>query len=37
MLEQLKREVFVANQLLARNRLSSFIWGNVSGIDRKMV
>lgn len=35
MLEQLKREVFVANQLLARNRLSSFIWGNVSGIDRK--
>lgn len=35
MLEQLKREVYEANQLLSKHRLSSFIWGNVSGIDRK--
>jgi L-ribulose-5-phosphate 4-epimerase len=35
MLEQLKREVCDANQLLSKHRLSSFIWGNVSGIDRK--
>lgn len=35
MLEQLKREVYKANQLLFKHRLSSYIWGNVSGIDRK--
>ena len=34
MLEQLKREVYEANKLLYKNQLSSFIWGNVSGIDR---
>lgn len=34
MLEQLKREVYEANLLLSKHRLSSFIWGNVSGIDR---
>lgn len=35
MLEQLKRDVYEANQLLSKHRLSSIIWGNVSGIDRK--
>lgn len=35
MLEKLKSELYEANLLLSKNRLSSFIWGNVSGIDRK--
>ena len=35
MLEKLKCEIYEANRLQSKNRLSSFIWGNVSGIDRK--
>ncbi len=35
MLEQLKRQVYEANVLLSKHRLSSFFSGNVSGIDRK--
>ena len=35
MLEKLRSELYEANLLLSKNRLSSFIWGNVSGIDRK--
>jgi L-ribulose-5-phosphate 4-epimerase len=35
MLENLKKEVFDANQLLPKYNLVTFSWGNVSGIDRK--
>lgn len=35
MLENLKKEVFDANQLLSKYNLVTFTWGNVSGIDRK--
>lgn len=35
MLEQLKKQVFEANMLLAKSGLIIFIWGNVSGIDRE--
>ena len=34
MLEQLKEQVFQANQLLPKHGLITFTWGNVSGIDR---
>jgi ribulose-5-phosphate 4-epimerase/fuculose-1-phosphate aldolase len=34
MLENLKKEVFNANQLLSKYNLVTFSWGNVSGIDR---
>lgn len=34
MLEQLKKEVYEAVQLLVKHRLVTFTWGNVSGIDR---
>lgn len=36
MLEDLKKEVFHANQLLPKYNLVTFTWGNVSGIDRRM-
>lgn len=35
MLEQLKEQVFEANQLLPKHGLVTFTWGNVSGIDRE--
>lgn len=35
MLEQLKKEVYEANKLLAKYNLTTFTWGNVSGISRK--
>jgi L-ribulose-5-phosphate 4-epimerase len=35
MLEELKRQVLEANQLLEKNRLVIYTWGNVSGIDRE--
>ncbi|PIE33641.1 L-ribulose-5-phosphate 4-epimerase [candidate division KSB3 bacterium] len=35
MLEQLKREVLVANLALPKYGLVTFTWGNVSGIDRE--
>ena len=35
MLEQLKKEVYEANMLLSKYKLTTFTWGNVSGIDRK--
>ena len=35
MLEQLKEQVLQANLLLPRYNLVTFIWGNVSGIDRE--
>src|SRR5258706_10894462 len=35
MLEQLKEQVFQANLLLPKHGLITFIWGNVSGIDRE--
>ena len=35
MLEELKQIVFDANLELPRNKLVTFTWGNVSGIDRK--
>ena len=35
MLEQLKEQVFQANQLLPKHGLITFTWGNVSGIDRE--
>ncbi len=35
MLEQLKQEVFEANQALVKHGLVIFTWGNVSAIDRK--
>lgn len=34
MLEQLKQEVFDANQCLPKHNLVTFTWGNVSAIDR---
>lgn len=34
MLEELKRQVLEANLLLPKHGLITFIWGNVSGIDR---
>lgn len=34
MLEQLKKEVYVANMELPRRGLITYTWGNVSGIDR---
>jgi L-ribulose-5-phosphate 4-epimerase len=33
MLEELKHQVLLANQLLERNQLVIYTWGNVSGID----
>lgn len=35
MLEQLKKEVYLANMELPRYGLVTFTWGNVSGIDRE--
>ncbi|MCR5304825.1 MAG: L-ribulose-5-phosphate 4-epimerase [Lachnospiraceae bacterium] len=35
MLEELKREVYVANMELQKHNLVTFTWGNVSGIDRE--
>ena len=35
MLEELKREVYVANMELPKHHLVTFTWGNVSGIDRE--
>lgn len=35
MLEQLKKEVYEANKLLSKYKLTTFTWGNVSGISRK--
>jgi len=35
MIEQLKEQVFQANQLLPKHGLITFTWGNVSGIDRE--
>lgn len=35
MLEQLKEQVYKANQLLPEHHLVTFTWGNVSGIDRE--
>lgn len=35
MLEQLKKEVYEANQMLPAHGLVTFTWGNVSGIDRE--
>lgn len=34
MLEQLKKEVYMANMLLPQYKMVAFTWGNVSGIDR---
>lgn len=34
MLEELKEQVFQANQMLPKYRLVTFTWGNASGIDR---
>lgn len=35
MLENLKKTVFEANQLLPKYKMVTFTWGNVSGIDRE--
>ncbi len=35
MLEELKQQVLEANQLLEKNQLVIYTWGNVSGIDRE--
>ena len=35
MLEELKQQVWEANELLPKYGLVTFTWGNVSGIDRK--
>lgn len=35
MLEELKKEVYLANMLLPHYNLVTFTWGNVSGIDRE--
>ncbi len=35
MLEELKKEVYLANMLLPQYNLVTFTWGNVSGIDRE--
>ena len=35
MLEELKQKVYEANMLLPKYKLSTFTWGNVSGIDRE--
>jgi len=36
MLENLKKDVHAANKLLLKYNLITFIWGNVSGIDRQL-
>ena len=35
MLEKLKEEVFNANMLLPKYNLTTFTWGNASGVDRE--
>ena len=35
MLEELKQKVYEANMLLPKDKLITFTWGNVSGIDRE--
>ncbi len=35
MLEELKKTVFEANELLPKYKMVTFTWGNVSGIDKK--